>query len=153
MEKNENGYPINQSRNRQSQTGSNSDGMTRGNMQNGTGNASGARGGCGNVQGGTDTRRGNGYGNMQNGTGNALGERGGCGNVQGGTDTRRGNGCRGMNGNMEGCGGNTVLDGFMPGYIYAPRQKFCMLYSTRDALSHGTLFEELYKPMEVYGRE
>lgn len=38
-------------------------------------------------------------------------------------------------------------------YVYAPMQKFCMLYSAEDALKHGTLFENLYKPMEVYGRE
>ena len=51
-------------------------------------------------------------------------------------------------GNMAEC-----LDGMMPGYVYAPMQKFCMLYSTEDALRHGTLFEQLYKPTEVYGRE
>ena len=38
-------------------------------------------------------------------------------------------------------------------YVYAPNQKFCMLYTTEEALKHGTLFENLYKPMEVYGRE
>lgn len=38
-------------------------------------------------------------------------------------------------------------------YVYAPNQKFCMLYSAEEALKHGTLFENLYKPMEVYGRE
>ncbi|MBO7196363.1 MAG: spore coat associated protein CotJA [Clostridia bacterium] len=38
-------------------------------------------------------------------------------------------------------------------YVYAPDQRFRMLYSANDALKHGTLFEELYKPMEVYGRE
>ena len=38
-------------------------------------------------------------------------------------------------------------------YVYAPSQRFCMLYSAEDALSHGTLFEALYKPKEVYGRE
>jgi hypothetical protein len=40
-----------------------------------------------------------------------------------------------------------------PAYVYAPSQKFCMLFSDDDALWHGTLFEQLYKPMEVYGRE
>ena len=38
-------------------------------------------------------------------------------------------------------------------YVYAPTQAFRMLYSAKDALAHGTLFEELYKPMEVYGNE
>ena len=52
------------------------------------------------------------------------------------------------------CGGTGDCRDNMPlGYVYAPDQKFCMLYSAKDALAHGTLFEELYKPMEVYGRE
>ncbi len=69
-----------------------------------------------------------------------------------------GNGCPGTNGapagNGEGCGGSgDCLDGMPLAYVYAPNQKFRMMYSPEDALSHGTLFEELYKPMEVYGRE
>lgn len=52
------------------------------------------------------------------------------------------------------CGGRgDCLDDMPLAYVYAPNQKFCMLYSADDALSHGTLFEDLYKPMEVYGRE
>ena len=39
------------------------------------------------------------------------------------------------------------------GYAYVPIQRWRMMYGTNDALSHGTLFEELYKPMEVYGNE
>jgi hypothetical protein len=38
-------------------------------------------------------------------------------------------------------------------YVYAPAQAFRLLYSAPEALKHGTLFEELYKPMEVYGNE
>ena len=38
-------------------------------------------------------------------------------------------------------------------YAYVPIQRWRMLYSTDDALGHGTLFEELFKPMEVYGNE
>ena len=38
-------------------------------------------------------------------------------------------------------------------YVYAPVQKFCMLYSNSEALKHGTLFENLYKPLGVYGVE
>ena len=38
-------------------------------------------------------------------------------------------------------------------YVYAPVQKFCMLYSPDEALKHGTLFEKLYKPLGVYGNE
>lgn len=52
-----------------------------------------------------------------------------------------------------GCGGNGCVDALSLAYVYAPKQKFCMLYSAPDALAHGTLFEQLYKPMEVYGNE
>ena len=52
------------------------------------------------------------------------------------------------------CGGRgDCLDNMPLAYVYAPDQFFRMLYSADDALKHGTLFEELYKPMEVYGRE
>ena len=39
------------------------------------------------------------------------------------------------------------------GYAYVPVQRFRMLYSHEDALKHGTLFEELYLPLGVYGHE
>lgn len=53
-----------------------------------------------------------------------------------------------------GCGGRgDCLDSMPLAYVYAPDQQFRMLYSAKNALSHGTLFEELYKPMEVYGHE
>ena len=52
------------------------------------------------------------------------------------------------------CGGDgSCLDNALLAYVYAPTQKFRMLYSAHDALAHGTLFEELYKPMGVYGNE
>lgn len=52
------------------------------------------------------------------------------------------------------CGGDgSCLDNAPLAYVYAPNQVFRLLYSANDALKHGTLFEELYKPMEVYGRE
>lgn len=35
--------------------------------------------------------------------------------------------------------------------VYSPKQAWRLLYSPADALSHGTLFEELYKPLEGYG--
>ena len=38
-------------------------------------------------------------------------------------------------------------------YVYCPMQKFCMLYTDSEALNHGTLFEQLYKPKEVYRSE
>lgn len=37
--------------------------------------------------------------------------------------------------------------------VYAPMQCWRMIYSPADALRHGTLFEELYKPLEGYGHE
>ena len=48
----------------------------------------------------------------------------------------------------EGCD----MSGMAIGYAYVPYQKFRMLYSAEDALSHGTLFEELYLPFGVYGK-
>lgn len=68
-------------------------------------------------------------------------------------------GCGNGNGSVGGvtnhsCGGTgTCLDSKPLAYVYAPNQMFRLLYSANDALKHGTLFEELYKPMEVYGRE
>ncbi len=38
-------------------------------------------------------------------------------------------------------------DGLQLGMVYSPYQSFRMLYSPDEALSHGTLFEELYKPL------
>ena len=53
-----------------------------------------------------------------------------------------------------GCGGRgDCLDAMPLAYVYAPDQQFRLLYSAKDALSHGTLFEELFKSKEVYGRE
>ena len=90
---------------------------------------------------------------MNNGNGNGNG----CGNGCGGCGN---NGSGGNNGNVGGvtgnhsCGGNgSCLDNMPLAYVYAPDQMFRMLYTANDALKHGTLFEELYKPMEVYGRE
>ena len=80
--------------------------------------------------------------------GGCNGMGGGCGN--GGT----GNGNVGGVGTNHLCGGRgDCLDNMPLAYVYAPDQRFRMLYSADDALAHGTLFEELYKPKEVYGRE
>ena len=38
-------------------------------------------------------------------------------------------------------------------YAYVPIQRWRLLYPMEKSLSMGTLFEELYKPMEVYGNE
>ena len=70
-----------------------------------------------------------------------------------GNGSSNGNGCTNSETNHS-CGGNgTCLDEMNLAYVYAPDQKFRMLYSAEDSLKHGTLFEELYKPKEVYGRE
>ena len=84
-----------------------------------------------------------------------------CGGCGGMNDDMNG----GMNDDMNGsgsvggvtnhsCGGRgDCLDRMPLAYVYAPDQMFRMLYTANDALKKGTLFEELYKPMEVYGRE
>lgn len=46
-----------------------------------------------------------------------------------------------------------TLHGMRIGYAYVPIQRFRMLYTPEDALKHGTLFEELYMPLGVYGNE
>lgn len=76
----------------------------------------------------------------------------GCGDMNG-NGSSDGNGCVSPEMNHS-CGGSgNCLDEMKLAYVYAPDQKFRMLYSAEDALKHGTLFEELYKPKEVYGRE
>ncbi len=44
------------------------------------------------------------------------------------------------------------LDTLPLAQAYVPMQKFRMLYSAERALAHGTLFEELFLPVEVYGK-
>ena len=67
------------------------------------------------------------------------------GSANGNGENRNG-GCNGLCAPLEGGCVNLA-------YVYAPWQKFCMLYSQKDALDHGTLFEGLYKPREVYYNE
>ncbi len=48
-----------------------------------------------------------------------------------------------------GCARNDVMkndDGLQLAMVYSPYQSWRMLLSPDDALAHGTLFEELYKP-------
>ena len=54
-----------------------------------------------------------------------------------------------------GCGTDrgVAMDDLLLAYAYVPVQKWRMLYSVEDALGRGTMFEELDKPMEVYGNE
>ena len=83
--------------------------------------------------------------------GNGCGNGCGCGNGNG-----NGNGNGGIVGGVTdggGCGGSGCVDAFPLAYVYAPNQNFRLLYSAEEALKHGTLFEELYKPKEVYGHE
>ena len=92
-----------------------------------------------------NTPRTNDEGKKQNENGTNLGE------------TRPREGCSGSNNRASqiedrSIGGNTC-DEVPLAYVYAPVQKFCMLYTAEEALKHGTLFENLYKPMEVYGNE
>lgn len=35
--------------------------------------------------------------------------------------------------------------------VYSPEQPFCLLYTPGEALAHGTLFEELDKPLGTGG--
>ena len=65
---------------------------------------------------------------------------------------------RNRNGYPEQNGGCSVSEDMTLGdkplaYAYVPIQRWRMLYTPEDALAHGTLFEELFKPMEVYGNE
>ena len=157
MEKNENGYPMNQSRNLSQNGNTQIGGVT----EHSTGQNSGRTNTQNGTQNGVQNQGIGGYRNDQ--YGNQYGNRGATDNGYQGDERygtqRGGEGCSRLgrsdsNGMaMSGCGGNTALDSLMPAYVYAPTQKFAMLYRAKDALAHGTLFEELYKPMEVYGRE
>ena len=51
-----------------------------------------------------------------------------------------------------GCDGD-ALNGLPLAYAYVPIQSWRMLYSPDVALVRGTMFEDLDKPMEVYGNE
>ena len=77
------------------------------------------------------------------------------GNIVGGTNN---NGSVG--GVTDGCGpdgqNGTCIDSLdmKPlAYAYVPIQRWQMLYPVDRGLERGTLFEELDKPMEVYGNE
>ena len=37
--------------------------------------------------------------------------------------------------------------------VYAPNQCWRMIFSPEDAMRHGTMFRELYKPLEGYEHE
>ncbi len=48
---------------------------------------------------------------------------------------------------------NATLSDRPLAYAYVPMQRWRMLYTPENALKRGTLFEELDKPIEVYGHE
>ena len=50
-------------------------------------------------------------------------------------------------------GHEAALGGKPLAYAYVPIQSWRMLYTVDDALGRGTLFEELDKPLGVYGNE
>ena len=128
MEKNENGYPVRQRHCDYCPVFNRSTGAQSGASQNDS---------------------------TQNGQGlNCRGERSGNGITNGnGMTNENGNGSNGTRHNYS-CGGDaSCLNDATLAYVYAPNQHFRMLYSAADALKHATLFEELYKPKEVYGRE
>ena len=58
--------------------------------------------------------------------------------------------CRGeMNTDQNGGSNGNGIHGEAPSLamVYCPSQEFRMMYSHGEALKHGTLFEELYKPL------
>lgn len=58
-------------------------------------------------------------------------------------------GCSRSDGTMS----QTMLEDLPLAYAYVPMQRWRMLYAPQDALAAGTLFEELNKPLGVYGNE
>ncbi len=86
---------------------------------------------------------------------------GGCRNSSGGSGCGCGNGCAGGSGGGA-SGGNAAGGGCMPdadfggaqrqlAMVYSPYQCWHKLYTPDEALKHGTLFEELYKPLGECG--
>ena len=83
-------------------------------------------------------------------------QRGGCtgGSSVGGTGSGTSNGELIQNGcgpTELGC--SACLDDMPLAYAYVPMQRWRMLYSMDKGLMRGTIFEELDKPVEVYGNE
>jgi len=64
--------------------------------------------------------------------------------------------CRGKQSHeqeLSSCKGYTVPLGFPLAIVYAPIQEWRGIYDEHKALSRGTLFAELDKPLEVKGRK
>ena len=75
--------------------------------------------------------------------------------------TERRDGCRNARSAQDGChnpqngdtGMDVMGDSLPLAYAYVPWQSWRMLYTPDVALKNGTLFEELNKPLGVYGNE
>lgn len=78
--------------------------------------------------------------------GSTLGGRDCTGNM---VDSQKNGNC----GPMTSSGCADCLDTKPLAYSYNPIQRWQMLYTTDKALGRGTLFEELDKPLGVYGNE
>ena len=57
--------------------------------------------------------------------------------------------CRGMSTGRHDCHGNLLPHGTPLAAVYVPYQTFAQLYDCDKALSRGTLFMELDKPLEI----
>lgn len=76
-------------------------------------------------------------------------------------NTERRDGCRNAERTQDGCrnpqnggtGMDVMGDSLPLAYAYVPWQSWRMLYEPHTALKNGTLFEELNKPLGVYGNE
>lgn len=60
--------------------------------------------------------------------------------------------CRNGNSDVSDMNDNSASMPVQLAMVYSPVQQFRGLYEPSDALAHGTLFEELYKPLERGGR-
>lgn len=73
--------------------------------------------------------------------------RGGCGGTRSGVEERgRGSSCEGDDIGAAGAGAGACLAGVSLAMVYAPVQSFQSLYEPEEALSRGTIFQELEKP-------
>jgi hypothetical protein len=93
----------------------------------------------------------NGYSQWQNSRNTEGVRRDGCraegnmGNMNGSMNNMNGSG----NGSARSLGsGAGDCAGVQLAMVYSPFQCWRMTYSTEEALRHGALFEELYKPLE-----
>ena len=44
--------------------------------------------------------------------------------------------------------GSMMIEARQLAMVYSPKNEWRMIYTPSDALRHGTLFEELYKPLD-----